>query len=167
MTSAGELIRAARRQSGLSQVTVARRAGVTQSVVSLYERGRREPSLPTLERLVGAAGARLRVEVDNRGGPTGTVGRRVAEHREEILAVLGQAGVDKAWLFGNVARGEDTEDSDLDLLVRLPESGIGLFGILTLQGALEDLLGVPVDVVPDDSLSDSVRADVRREARPL
>jgi predicted nucleotidyltransferase/DNA-binding XRE family transcriptional regulator len=169
MARAGDLIRQARTEAGLSQVKVADRAGVTQSVLSLYERGRREPSLPTLERLVEACGRRLRIQVELGEQPStgGPLSRRVAARREDILRILDRAGVTDPHVFGSVARREDTKDSDLDLLVRLPEAGMGLFGILSLQGELGELLGVPVDVVPDDSLKDSARADILGEAVPL
>lgn len=64
--TAGRLIRRARAEAGLSQSQLAERAGVTQSVVSAYESGRRQPSLPMLERLLEATGGRLKVEVDRR-----------------------------------------------------------------------------------------------------
>jgi len=55
----GQLIREARRRAGMSEVELGRRAGVTQSVVSAYESGARQPSMPVLERLVRAAGSEL------------------------------------------------------------------------------------------------------------
>jgi transcriptional regulator with XRE-family HTH domain len=57
------LLQEARRRSGLTQVELARRAGVPQSTVAKIERGRRDPSLSTLERLVRAAGLELRVQL--------------------------------------------------------------------------------------------------------
>src|SRR5579884_4509498 len=62
-TAAGQVLRDARVRAGLSQVELARRAGVTQSVVSAYESGARQPSLPTLQRLVQATGCELKVLV--------------------------------------------------------------------------------------------------------
>lgn len=56
---ASRLIRDARRQAGISQAELARRAGVSRSVVNAYERGTRQPSVAALERLVAAAGLRL------------------------------------------------------------------------------------------------------------
>jgi transcriptional regulator with XRE-family HTH domain len=47
----------------LTQAELARRAGVPQSTVAKIERGRREPSLSTLERLVRAAGLELRIQL--------------------------------------------------------------------------------------------------------
>lgn len=55
MTS-GERLRDLRRRAGLTQVELARRAGVVATVLSAYERGRREPGADTFLRLVAAAG---------------------------------------------------------------------------------------------------------------
>ncbi|MFP5218414.1 MAG: helix-turn-helix transcriptional regulator, partial [Actinomycetes bacterium] len=66
--SAAEVVRSARLSAGLTQAQLAQRAGVTQSVISAYESGRREPALSTLSRLVGAAGLRLEVQI---GRPLG------------------------------------------------------------------------------------------------
>ena len=57
------LLQEARRQAGLTQAELARRAGVPQSTVAKIERGRRDPSLSTLERLVRAAGLELRIQL--------------------------------------------------------------------------------------------------------
>jgi len=59
----GTLLRDARRRCGLTQAELARRAGVTQSVISAYESGARQPSLPTLARLVAAIGLELAIGV--------------------------------------------------------------------------------------------------------
>lgn len=65
-------------------------------------------------------------------------------------------------LFGSVARGDDTPESDIDFLVEF-ESGSSLFDLMDLQEALEHLLDVPVDVVSVGPLKD--RDDhIRREA---
>jgi transcriptional regulator with XRE-family HTH domain len=58
---AGELIREIRRESGLRQAELARRAALPRSVVSAYERGHRQPGVDALARLVAAAGLELRV----------------------------------------------------------------------------------------------------------
>jgi hypothetical protein len=64
VTDAGSLLRKARKAAGLTQAELARRAGVTQSVVSAYEAGRREPAVSTLSRLVDATGATLRLQIE-------------------------------------------------------------------------------------------------------
>ena len=52
LPSAGALLRTARSRAGLSQAELAARAGVTQSVISVYESGHRQPALSTLAALV-------------------------------------------------------------------------------------------------------------------
>jgi transcriptional regulator with XRE-family HTH domain len=58
---AGELIAEIRRESGLSQAEIARRSGIQASVLSAYERGRRQPGVGALARIAAAAGMELRV----------------------------------------------------------------------------------------------------------
>jgi transcriptional regulator with XRE-family HTH domain len=56
---APSLLRQARQRAGLSQAELARRSGVSRSVLSVYESGRREPSSEALARILAAAGFRL------------------------------------------------------------------------------------------------------------
>lgn len=50
-------------------------------------------------------------------------------------------------MFGSIARGENTYQSDVDLLVEM-EEGVSLFSVAGFSYETEKLLGVPVDVVP-------------------
>jgi transcriptional regulator with XRE-family HTH domain len=59
--TAGNLIREIRRESGLRQAELARRAALPRSVVSAYEHGRRQPGVDSLARLAAAAGLELRI----------------------------------------------------------------------------------------------------------
>lgn len=65
-------------------------------------------------------------------------------------------------VFGSVARGEDRPDSDVDLLVQLP-AGMGLFAIAKVQNELEELLGSPVDLIPESGLKAGVRPAVEAD----
>jgi transcriptional regulator with XRE-family HTH domain len=58
---ASELIAQIRSAAGLSQVELARRAGLQASVMSAYEHGRRQPSVSALARIAGAAGLELEI----------------------------------------------------------------------------------------------------------
>ena len=61
--------------------------------------------------------------------------------------------VSKAWLFGSFARGEETEKSDVDILI-LPDKSQH-FSLFTLSGMYEDLkelLGCEVDLITDGGL---------------
>jgi predicted nucleotidyltransferase len=69
-------------------------------------------------------------------------------------------------VFGSVLHGEDSEGSDLDLLVD-PTPETSLFDLNAISNALEKLLGVPVDVLTPNALPPKFRADVLAEARPV
>ena len=62
-TWAGNLIKLARHDAGLSQRALAKQAGTSQATLSAYETGRKSPSLETLARIVRAAGRDLRIQV--------------------------------------------------------------------------------------------------------
>ncbi|MHB8296687.1 MAG: helix-turn-helix domain-containing protein [Acidimicrobiales bacterium] len=167
--NAAVLLRSARLRAGLSQVELGRRAGVTQSVVSAYESGARQPSVPTLARLVAATGFELDLglsEPSATGPASGALGYRVQAHRVELLAVLSRYGLANARMFGSVARGEEGSESDVDLLVDVPE-GVGLVTLGRCQAELEGLLGTRVDLVPAGDLKPGVAAEVLAEAVPL
>ena len=67
---------------------------------------------------------------------------------------------------GSVLRGRDTESSDLDILVD-PLPGATLFDLGGLQIALQELLGVPVDLLTPGGLPHRARERVLREAVPV
>ena len=92
--------------------------------------------------------------------------RAVHEHRDEILRVAARHGAGNIRLFGSAARGEDTPESDIDLLVDVTGATTPWFpGSLTAD--LEELLGKRVQVVIRRSLSPLIREAVLREAVPL
>ena len=163
---AGALLRRARIGARLSQTELAARAGVTQSVISAYESGHRQPGLPTLAALVKAAGYELVVDVRRQprrlGKLSGPVGRRVRRRRQELVAAAAAHGLTNLRVFGSVARGADRPDSDVDLLADLPP-GLSLFGLARVQAELEAIVGAPVDLVPAQDLKPGVRAHVEQE----
>lgn len=63
---AGSLLLSARLRLGLSQTAFAALVGLTQPTLSAYESGRRQPSLPTLMRMLARAGFELRLELAER-----------------------------------------------------------------------------------------------------
>jgi uncharacterized protein len=79
--------------------------------------------------------------------PTSQLGRLLAAHRDQILALAQKYNVSNVRVFGSVARGEDDPASDIDLLVDLAPRA-DLFDLASLDVELERLLGRKVDVVP-------------------
>jgi predicted nucleotidyltransferase len=69
-------------------------------------------------------------------------------------------------VFGSALHGNDAEGSDLDLLVD-PTPGVTLFDLGGLQDELEQLMGLPVDVVTPNDLPAAFRAQVLAEACPV
>ena len=153
---AAELIVRARRASGLTQIELAARAGLRQSVISDYERGRREPSLSTLRHIIEATGHHLSLELTATTAlppelPDTAIARRLARRRLDVLRIARQHGAHNVRLFGSVARGDEHAGSDVDLLVDL-DPDVGLIELNALNRELSELLGADVDVVPADQL---------------
>lgn len=83
-----------------------------------------------------------------------------------LRAAIARFKVSNPRVFGSVLHGTDADGSDFDLLVDpLPETT--LFDLGGLQVALEELLGVPVDVKTPGDLPARFRDAVLKEARPL
>ncbi|HUB41089.1 MAG TPA: helix-turn-helix domain-containing protein [Streptosporangiaceae bacterium] len=169
LTAAG-LLRQARQRAGMSQVELAARAGVAQSVISAYESGHRQPAVPTLAALIEAAGFELAMSVRRPPGRlkklSGPVGQRVRRRRRDLIAAAAGHGVSRLRVFGSVARGQDRPDSDVDLVADLPP-GMSLFGLARVQAELEGIVGARVDLVPAADLKPEVRERIEREVVAL
>lgn len=169
--TSGALIRDARHRARLSQTDLAHRAGVAQSVISAYESDRREPGLRTLTRLIEASGHRLALQLvpaprNKLGLPDSPLGRRLRHRRRAVIEIAARRGAHNVRVFGSVARGEDTDASDIDLLVDL-DDGVGLVSLAGMARELSELLGTKVDVVPAAMIKPSIQEDVVDEAIAL
>lgn len=92
--------------------------------------------------------------------------RLLRERREDILRVAAQHGAYNVRVFGSVSRGEDSESSDVDLLVDAgPKPSPWFPAGLALD--LEELLGRRVDVTTPNALHWFIRDRVLSEAKPL
>lgn len=87
-------------------------------------------------------------------------------NREVIRALAARHRVHNVRVFGSVMRDDDTEQSDLDLLVD-PTPQTSLMDIAALQVEVEAALGVRVDVLTPRSLPATFRDQVLREAAPV
>ena len=86
--------------------------------------------------------------------------------REDIRHATGRFAVAHLRVFSSVLHGLNTDDSDLDLLVG-PLPGTPLLDLGGLQLELEELLGVPVDLLTPGDLPGKFRNQVLAEARPV
>lgn len=144
-------VRELRRAAGVSQGELAARSGVAQPNIAAYESGRRRPSPRMIERLRASLRPR----------PS----EAITAHRQEILTVLAQHHMTRVRVFGSASRrGTDGPGSDIDLLVDFPADG-DLLDLIDGAVAVEDLVGVPVDVVTSRSVGPD--HDITRTAVPL
>ena len=87
-------------------------------------------------------------------------------HREAIRRVVAAHRASNARVFGSVIHGDDSEGSDLDILID-PTPETTLLDIGAIRHELLQLLGVPVDVVTPNALAADFRAIVLAEAVPV
>ncbi|WP_061173255.1 nucleotidyltransferase family protein [Caballeronia pedi] len=87
-------------------------------------------------------------------------------HRDEIRRIIEAHRAKNARIFGSVARGEDTEESDLDLLID-PTPRTSLLDIGAIRQELRELLGVKVDVLTPRALPDRTRDEIIASAIPV
>lgn len=87
-------------------------------------------------------------------------------HREDIRRIVTSHRACNTRVFGSVIHGDDTEGSDLDILID-PTPDTTLFDIGAIQHELLQLLGVPVDVLTPMALPEKFRAAVLAEAIPV
>ena len=83
-------------------------------------------------------------------------------HEAELRA----AGITGLSVFGSVARGDAEAGSDVDLVAELdPAARIGLFALVALERRLAELLGRPVDLLPEPVEKQRLRAKIDRDRR--
>ena len=88
------------------------------------------------------------------------------QHRAAIRGVVEAHRACNARVFGSVATGTDTAESDLDILID-PTPETTLFDIGAIRHELRKLLGVPVDVLTPKALPDKFRDAVLLQAVPV
>lgn len=88
------------------------------------------------------------------------------QHREAIRQIVEQHNARNPRIFGSVLHGQDTTESDIDILIDTTEE-TSLFDIGAIRAELVELLGVEVDVLTPAALPDRWKAQVLNEARAV
>lgn len=88
------------------------------------------------------------------------------EHRKKVLDILDASCALNPRIFGSVAKGEDGENSDLDLLIDVKPKTT-LFDLIGLQQELERELNIKVDIVTESGLPRRIKQRVIDESVAL
>ena len=137
------------REAIVRAVREAAAAGMTQAQIAA-EIGRSQPEVSRLLRFHG----------------TTPLARRLRASRAEVLRAVAEAGGRDVRVFGSVARGEDDEGSDVDLLFVMGRP-LSLMELGQLEDEVSAAVGAPVDLVPESSLRPALRDRALVEAVPL
>jgi len=183
MDSLGETIRKLREEKKLPLRTVAAHLDIDQAILSKIERGQRHASREQVMKLaeffkvkendllVSWLSDKLVYEVADEDLALKAL--QVAEEkinylsykqvdkkdiRNKIKTFFKKDGrISKAWLFGSYARGEDDHNSDIDIMIEVPEdSTFSLFDIADVQYQLERSITQKVDIVMKNAVKENI-----------
>jgi predicted nucleotidyltransferase len=146
---AADLLHARSRKMLVDAVRAGVKAGLSQREIAAAVR-RSQPEVSRLVRFQGDS----------------PLGRKLRKHRAEVIKIAKEHGARDLKVFGSVVTGKEHKKSDIDLLATF-DRGMTLMGIVRLEFALGELLGVEVDVVSEKSLRPFLRDRVLGEAVPL
>jgi len=95
---------------------------------------------------------------------------QIRQFSPQLIKIAKKHGIKNIYVFGSVARGDNTPQSDVDFLIEM-EEGASLFGVAGFSYESEELLGVPVDVIPLSALpqvkDQKFVRNIKKEAVPL
>lgn len=159
----------ARKSSRLTQEQVAERAGTSQSAVVRYEKGLQTPSVDTLKRLLKANGFDLILDIKRakKVAPKSELFKIVQANRGEIREILHSLGARNIRIVGSVARGDDNEKSDLDLLVDIGKDTGNTFKAVISAEQISKIVGCDVDILVSRLCKKEVLKSLLSDAIPL
>ena len=149
-------------RDGVSRAELARRMHTSRSTVGrVLDPADESVTLSTLSRAAAALGREPAVSlVPERASVL------LERHREELRRIAEEHGLENVVVFGSVARGTDTTDSDLDLVADIPDE-LDLFAVAAIEEAMSAALGRKVDLGERKCLKPHVREHVERDSAPL
>ncbi|MBW7960592.1 nucleotidyltransferase family protein [Patescibacteria group bacterium] len=84
----------------------------------------------------------------------------------KIIPILKKYGVTRASLFGSIVRGEETKESDIDILIEVPDSK-SLFDMMDIQFELEDALKKKVDLIEYKGIKPALKDSILSSQLPI
>lgn len=89
--------------------------------------------------------------------------QQLVHYQQIIVPVLKKFNIKRASIFGSVAKGLETNKSDLDLLIE-PEAGFTLFSLIALENEIKKLTKRKIDIVEFGALKPSIKTEVLQSA---
>ncbi len=189
MEKFGELIRSLREKEGYPLRKVAAFLDIDQAILSKIERGQRKPNRKQVlklaeffnydkkELLVSYLSDRIIYEIgdDEYAKEALKVAEQKLEYRKtqipdrketvkKIANKLSQfSKIGRAWVFGSFARNEEDFNSDIDLMIEVPDrTNFSLFDLADIQYQLEDIIRRKIDVV----MKNAVKPEIMERIKP-
>jgi predicted nucleotidyltransferase len=88
--------------------------------------------------------------------------KNIEKIKEKILPVLRKHGIKKAAICGSFAKGEESEDSDIDILVEISED-LSLFDFVGIKLEIEKIVGREVDLIEYDTIKSAIKESLLEE----
>lgn len=157
-----EFIKDLRKSRGMTQTQVGILAGMGKTQISRMERGTLG-SIETVSRVLDALGYEMVIDFrDLRKSEVLDFETVLSMLKVYYLNNFKNLGIEKLGLFGSFARGEQTEESDIDILITLKTPSLFLYG--KIAGELEQVFGRKIDLISSKSrLNDSFRKQLKKE----
>jgi len=164
---AAALIKEARTRAQMTQAELAAAAGTSQPTIAAYESGTKSPSVKTFSRLIAASGSAVEIELRTVIPSRGVLLADLQANAREIKLLAKKHHVSNVRVFGSAARGEDTAESDIDLLVDFDGAKYGLLPLVSFSLRVAELMKREVDASPVTMLKEEVRESALRDAVAL
>ena len=91
----------------------------------------------------------------------------LSEIKEKVEPILSAYGITYAGVFGSVARGDNTTESDVDILVRIGKSPFSLLDLIGFEQDLSSKLGKKVDVVSENAIIPYFKDYIYRDLKTI
>lgn len=145
-------LRTMRLAAGLTQAELATRVGTARPNIAAYESDSKSPSPELRARLIAAMRPR----------PSDALAGREAE----VARIAAAHGATRVRVFGSTAKGDDTPESDLDLLVDFGPN-TSLYTVVAMEDEIAALLGIEVEVVSARTATEEMQRTATDLPMPL
>ena len=87
----------------------------------------------------------------------------ISEIKKKIVPILKENKVSRAGIFGSYARGEQKEDSDIDLLIEVNDKKFSLIDLIGIEIELRKAVGKKIDLITYKGINPSIKEEILKE----